>query len=317
MTFIFRWIYHIFVANSYFIIKNIMEVLSYWSEVIPHPLSALAHATLQYHHGVQFIAMVGKHLLPQKDDDSQTNMEWWPDKAAFAGRRIPADRSFRLVLETTNFQLALYEDARHKREALSLQGLSRDDVFHWIRDIIHRRGLDVDQLDYIRHYTLPDHPLLHGAPFEAPTQSAQEVLATYRNNAELIISHFAVRYRNSSPIRVWPHHFDTGSLISLEEEHSIQRFVGVGLNIPDDLVNDYYFYVNHHISGGQPDYTSLTPFQNIGTWQESNPRIATLALSEIAGISTSAGQVLAVKSFLVHAIEQSIAFIGQHQQRTS
>ncbi len=285
---------------------------TYWSEVIPHPISALSHATLQYHHGTQFVAMVGKHLLPQKDDDSHTNMEWWSDKAAFAGRRIPADRSFRLALETPNFQLAFYEDVRHKREALSLHGLSREDVLYWIRDIIHRRGLDVDQIDYITHYTLPDHPLLLGAPFEAPTQSAQEVLATYRNNAELIISHFAVKHQHSSSIRVWPHHFDTGSLISLEGEDGIQRFVGLGMNIPDNLVNDHYFYVNHYVSEGQSDYTSLSPFQHLGVWQEGNPRIASLALSEVAGISTSAGQALAVKAFFEHAIKQSIAFTGHH-----
>ncbi len=289
-----------------------MELLGHWSDITPHPISALKHAHEQYHHAVQFIAMVGNCFLPQQDDDSQTNMEWWPDLQAFAGRRIQASRSFRLVLETQDFRLACYEDARHRRETLSLHGLTREDVLNWIKNIIRRKGLNTEKLTYITHYQIPDHPLQHGAAFDIPTQSAQEVLATYRSNAELIISQYAAKFRTSSPIRIWPHHFDTGSFIPLAKaEAAVTHAIGIGMNAPDTNVDEHYFYVNHFLTDEKPDYSTQSPFIGLGEWHQGDWKGASLRMSSLARIPTLEEQAREIKVFFDHAIVQSTQFIGR------
>ncbi len=54
-----------------------------WKELTQDFNSDLHNVLLQQHHAAQFIALVGRHMLPQQADDSNTNMQ------CMAGREIP------------------------------------------------------------------------------------------------------------------------------------------------------------------------------------------------------------------------------------
>jgi len=281
-----------------------MELIRYWKDIDPHPHHMLLQATQQYHNSVQFIAMVGKAYLPQKPDNLQTNMEWWPDKEAFAGWRIPADRSFRLVLETSDFRLAFYEDARHQRETVSLHGMTRQDIYEWLQHILQRRGNDPDLISYITQYEIPDHPINVGASFEIPPKSAQEILASYRKDAELILSHFAVRFPQAGSVRIWPHYFDTSCHIPLTSDNDgkTERFLSLGLAVPDTIVKDYYFYVQYFSETEQTNGAMLPQLNRADIWHTNDWKGATLPLSTLAELPTVAQQVEEVTRFFEEAI---------------
>ncbi len=45
-----------------------------WKELTQDFNSDLHNVILQQHHAAQFIALVGRHMIPQQADDSNTNM---------------------------------------------------------------------------------------------------------------------------------------------------------------------------------------------------------------------------------------------------
>jgi hypothetical protein len=48
----------------------------------------LNDALQQQHHASQFIALVGRHLIPQQPDDSNTNMQYLLDKELLVGNEL-------------------------------------------------------------------------------------------------------------------------------------------------------------------------------------------------------------------------------------
>ena len=274
-----------------------------WKELTPHPLSSIVQATEQYHLAVQYIAMAGKNLLPQQADDSQTTLEWWPDRRCFAGRRIPGNPDFRLVLDTREFSLVFYRDVRHPGEFLSLSGLKDEEVFSWVNEISLRKGATLDDLKRVDHYSLPPNFLSKGETFSTPTNSAQDILATYRSNADLALAHVAAKIPASGPVRVWPHHFDTGSSVALGPDNGTTEFMGFGMAIPDTYVSDYYFYVNFSSNKQEMDVGNLPEVEGIGEWHAQDWLGRILPLGQIVELSSPLHQAEAVESFFYRAVQ--------------
>ena len=62
----------------------------------------LNDAIQQQHHAAQFIAMAGRHLIPQQPDDSNTNMQYLPELEALAGNQLSNGLRLALQLENLN-----------------------------------------------------------------------------------------------------------------------------------------------------------------------------------------------------------------------
>ena len=60
-----------------------------WQQLERDFNSGLHEVLLQQHHAAQFVALVGRHLLPQESDDSNTNMEYLPGSGLLAGNMLP------------------------------------------------------------------------------------------------------------------------------------------------------------------------------------------------------------------------------------
>ncbi|MEM9718510.1 MAG: hypothetical protein AAGA10_04655 [Bacteroidota bacterium] len=284
-----------------------------WKELTPHPLSSIKQATEQYHHAIQFIAMCGNNLLPGQTDDSQTNLEWWPDRSSFSGRRIPGKPTFRLVLDTQDFSLIFYRDVRHPGEYLSLDGLNEKEVYSWVNDMTLRKGSHTGSLRRIQHYRTPPHPLSEGATFTTPSSSAQDILAAYRSNADLILAHMAAKFPSASPVRVWPHHFDTGSSVPLtfDTDSQISEAVGFGLAIPDMYTPDYYFYVNFLAKESKLPIASFPTLEGLGKWHTEGWVGRILPLSKVVELSSSTQQAEAVEGFFYHGVDAVLGLLGK------
>lgn len=288
-----------------------MELKQLWNELSPHPISSLIQATEQYHHAVQYISMLGKSFLAEQADDSQTNVEWWPDRESFAGRRVPAEPAFRLIFDTRQFSLVFYRDARHPAEFLSLQGLKKDEVREWVKGIVKRKGLDVEKVNPIAHYEIPTYPMDQGDPYSKPAESAQHVLASYRSNADLLLSLIAGKFPKSGSVRIWPHHFDTGISIPLvhNSQKEVTQSLGIGMAIPDEHLGDYYFYVTPFNKEKDQRYEKLPELEGGGVWKKEGWVGAVLPLSKVAESPTSAEQIEQVRIFFQAAIHSSLSLL--------
>ncbi|MGI9551215.1 MAG: hypothetical protein ACR2MT_08455, partial [Aurantibacter sp.] len=80
-----------------------------------------------------------------------------------------------------------------------------------------------------------------------------------------------------SPIRVWPHHFDTGAHSNLNTGSGIS--IEFGLAIPDTLCKEHYLYISGY-NGHDAVDTSNFPLLNNGEWKNSGFKGAILPVSD-------------------------------------
>lgn len=73
-------------------------------------------ALQQQHHAAQFLALVGRHLIPKKDDDSNTNMEFIPGENLLLGNAL--SNGMRVGLHLTDLKLFPHTGARIFRVTL-------------------------------------------------------------------------------------------------------------------------------------------------------------------------------------------------------
>ena len=64
-------------------------------------------ALMQQHNTAQFIAKVGRHLIPQKADDSNTNMEFIPEENLLLGNAMP--NGMRVALHLSELRLLIID----------------------------------------------------------------------------------------------------------------------------------------------------------------------------------------------------------------
>jgi len=128
-------------------------------------------------------------------------------------------------------------------------------------------GVNIDNLKDELHYDLPDHNLIHGSPFaNVHPESIRENIVC-RHSAELVLKQAIADYKLAEPIRIWPHHFDTGTLIPLDWDSTgeITQSVGLGWAIPDGMVDEPYYYLSVWTRDPM-EFPAQMPLMNSGSW---------------------------------------------------
>ena len=98
------------------------------------------------------------------------------------------------------------------------------------------------------------------------------------------------------PVRVWPHHFDLDTLVTIAPG----RTAGIGFSPGDDFYNEPYFYVSLYPG---PDVAALPTLPAIGHWHATP---FTAAIARARRIVEAEDQKRAVEAFLRTAVEIAI-----------
>lgn len=271
----------------------------------------LKPAIEEIHHGVQFIAMVGKYYVEHQPDDSHTNMEWIADKEVLAGNWVKAPKGgFRLAMRPKDLELIIYDADMNMTDACTLDGKTNVKACRWVEDHLDQFGEDSSKMNLILHYEIPDHETDEGAAYQLFDRSLFVEMAKYRANGDLLLRHFASQYENASEVRTWPHHFDNGTYIPMvfgpEGEH-LKSF-SIGMGIPDEASDEPYFYITTWSKTGDNSYENL-PALPSGEWISSPFNGAVLKASEIIEHKTAEGQFQCVFDFLEAGVAASLAII--------
>ena len=80
-----------------------------------------------------------------------------------------------------------------------------------------------------------------------------------------------------SPIRVWPHHFDTGAYAPLGDTGIS---IGIGMAIPDTLSDEHYFYISGY-KDGKTIFPSSRNDLSLGKWVSEGFTGAILSTKDI------------------------------------
>lgn len=271
--------------------------------------------TLQLHHAAQLVAMVGHGLLPKEADDSQSNMEWIDRRGALLGNDIPLARTIRMGLLYHPFELHIFDHNLDSLDNLNLEGRTKQTAINWIKDHITALGGDAAQVKPIEHFDIPHHPLEDGAEFELPNPIYHLEMAKYRSNADLVLKEIQLKFEQASEVRIWPHHFDTGLYIPLafDETGKATHSIGIGLAVANEVVDEYYYYVNHWQQSGQAAPKKLPDLKGGGQWTKKKNKMAVLSASALLTHTEAAEQYHQTLEFLESAIQASLMILGKEK----
>jgi hypothetical protein len=270
--------------------------INIWKQLTLDFNKDLHNVLLQQHHAAQFIALVGRHLIPKEADDSNTNMQYLPDREWLIGNELPG--GMRIALSLPDLKLIILDKQNHRRSELVLAGKSKKQVFDQLKQNLSDLGLDVSKFTNELHYTLPDHELDKNASFTTGDQKYIQENIFHRHNAEIVLIEIAAKYKKAELVRIWPHHFDTGSFVSLayNADGGVSKSIGLGWAIPDSMVNEPYYYLSYWSESPVEDFNDL-PDPEAGEWIRSGWHGGVVKNTDIVNIPSAEEQLAYVKLF--------------------
>ena len=220
---------------------------------------SLKNTNIQLHQACQFLAIIGKNLIPQEADDSNTTMGIIA--TGLIGRKVEGSTPFHAFIDIPGFTLNLVDPGMSRIWATQLDGKSRDEILQELQQVINDLGMDGRQIQHISHYTLEyQHPIQSGATFEKPNDNLLEEWHAIYSTARVDIREALSDLLATSELRIWPHHFDMGSFIPLTEDGSAA--IGVGLAPPDAVFDGFYYYIFGWQKDKSHDHKKLEPLNH-------------------------------------------------------
>jgi hypothetical protein len=278
-----------------------------WQSISNTQLQQLTEARLQLHYAVQFIAMTSAAFAEALPDDSHTSLEWYPDLKVFVGAIIRCKKRFRVALDPISLTLMLLDHRSETVASLPLQGKTMSEGLIWLKQEISRLGVDASsmQLPSYPQPDFPDHPLAHGACFDASQASALSALANDYARTHQLLETIIANTEDASAVRIWPHHFDIATLIMLPGIRNGQPLtVGVGMSPGDVSYPEPYWYVS---PSPDPDPAHLPALDGSGFWHTQDWVGAILKASQLPPESTA--QTQQIERFLQSALNAAIALL--------
>jgi hypothetical protein len=269
-----------------------------WEPLGSAPARELSDTRLALHHAVQLAAAVGRSLVPAAPDDGHTSLEWHRARRSFVGQEVPGPRPWRAALYAADLSLAvLVEGDEFGR--LALAGHTLAEAFAWLQAQARELEAAADRLTLDAPYTLPPHALAARAGFTLPADGSLAELGHWFTDGDALMRGVAESWVGAAPVRVWPHHFDVGSVLPLgpavgENSPSI----GVGLSPGDETIGEPYLYVTPW-----PAPDPLPALAAGGHWHREGWTGAVLRGSELEAAGGGGEQAAAASAFLDGTVE--------------
>lgn len=226
-----------------------------WTNLASVPPLDLKEARLALHYGSWLVGSTADSLLPAADDDSHTNLGI--DGGRLCSRPLDAATGPDLQLDMEELAL-IFREGGADLARLPLAGQSLAEALRWIDDRASSILGKTVRLSLRQYSDFPRSPLSDGGGFAEPSTLPLGALTSWFAVAHEWIEGVLANHPESSPARVWPHHFDLGALIPLDGE----KVIGLGFSPGDSNYEQPYFYCSPY---PQPDAHGL-PELSVGHW---------------------------------------------------
>lgn len=261
------------------------------------PINAdIKEALIQQHYAAQFIALVGHYLIKQKNDDSNTNMEFIPNEDLLQGKVLP--NGLQLSLHLSDLIISIRDKGNNIQMEISLDGKNKDQIFKELKQGLSDLGVNTASFINKLHYEIPSHQLGSGGKFTVKTKIHLIENSLYRHNANTVLNEIIYNKEHAESVRIWPHHFDTGSFIPVSQNEigELSQSIGLGWAIPDNMIDEPYYYLSFWSKNPLNKSHKFKPLI-AGLWMTPNWDGAVLRHSEILKKHTAREQDILVKSF--------------------
>lgn len=253
-----------------------------WNGIGVVSAGELAEARVQAHYAAQWLARGARNFVPAADDDSHTALSWNAEHQALITQPIEGGKGpFSLGLKIDGISLIIVTDRANT--PVPLQGHTESQVEAWVRACLLEQGADRDKALNFRPlpYEMPDHAIASGGTYgDGLADASLTELASWFDGAATRLNEGPSDETGASPVRLWPHHFDIATLISLDDVGGEDaRSIGVGLSPGDETYGTPYFYVS---PWPYPDKDAL-PELGAGHWHTEGYTAAILEAADITG----------------------------------
>lgn len=265
------------------------------------PPTELRDTRVQLHWAAQVLSAVADRWLPAQPDDSHTSMAWNSGRGALIGDAVAS--GLQLALVVRDFELRAVQDGR-TLAALALTGTTLAEAMHWADAQLARADGGPARGIHARDYDMPDHPVRSGTAF-SPDPAALAEIGGWFAHGDAVLREIAARRPTTLPVRVWPHHFDAGSIHFLGEPGPLAPQIGFGLSPGDRYYEQPYFYVTAFPLPPVPQFPALP---GGGFWREREPFIGAVLLGST--IAATSDPRAASHGFLEAAIAAGRALIA-------
>jgi hypothetical protein len=242
---------------------------------------SLTETRLQLHYAIQFMAAVGNFLTQPRSDFSHASLTWNSELNAFVSGIVVSKNSFQVALEPITLTSIILDINRNKLAEFSLLEKTMNEGMNLLKQIIEPLGADITKLTFVSYPDdFPHHSLAEGAIFEHNSEAMRQELTAYFANTNSILQEIAASRENASPVRIWPHHFDIATLISLpyiQKDEAVS--LGIGMSSGDNSYNEPYWYVT---PWPYPNIANLPELASSGIWHTEGWVGAILTASQLS-----------------------------------
>lgn len=251
------------------------------------------------HRAIQIIVKASKSWLPEKADDSHTNLNWNIKSKSFESREFQF--KVRLFLNLSSFELEIHQNEKIKK-AVKLSGQKHQNIEGELNQSLQLLGFDKEIWNPKLHYDLPyssleefSYPIFNSGYFQE--------FVEIRNFGQDLFLQFESKQNLNLELRTWPHHFDLGGQIIHNQDGNGETScsLGLGLAMQDSLIPEYYLYLSHWAKGDE-NKSQNPPQIKIGEWNK-DMSMYILRISDLNESANSNEEM--ANQFLSEAIDNS------------
>ena len=211
----------------------------------------------QMHLAAQYLAAAGISFLDKREDDSHTNLGFNTDNGELSTHLLSKNKD-RLVLNYQKFTLDWVSLSGTK--SFRLDGASHQQVVNWISEMA--QTFLNKSYEYKFHYSLP-YTITDDFIYKLNDVGELHDLMHLRIFTQFSLEKVLEENLMNTPIRVWPHHFDTGAYEELPDSNIS---IGLGLAIPDVICDEHYLYISGYKNGKSIETSNFQKLE-IGEWR--------------------------------------------------
>jgi hypothetical protein len=210
----------------------------------------------------QTIAKANRTYVPAKEDDSHTNLYFNAADSRTEGHWISNGKeNLMLTLNLDLLQFEWLNEAKKCLQSVTTIDRTVETIEHEVAGKLVELNLDPKGFTDELHFEIPKYPFSE-MPFVAISQADMTEWKSYRRLANELCTKVLEDLLLESEIRIWPHHFDTGIYVKLQNNIGL----GFGLAMEDSMAGAPYFYLSGYPEQGSLDYNSL-PELTHGRWE--------------------------------------------------
>lgn len=216
------------------------------------------------HQLCQTIAKANRTFVTPKEDDSHTNLAFDSTSQRIYGRWI--SRISGSVILALNLKTWTFEWLDESLDVL----LSVDIANKYQKDVEQEINSQLREMDLLKegfagplHFDIPKYEFAE----EKITIPEQEVLRRWielRGLANQVSHDFLDVLQQTTEVRIWPHHFDTGIYV---EKHERMGY-GFGWAMKDSMIGEPYYYLSGYALRGELNYSKLSEL-DFGFWKQT------------------------------------------------